>query len=195
MKGSGAGLYWREAPSRDLVALLDRCDADHVLVGPGRDPDGAEISTVFAARFKTALADLEDDLGMPGRSGSSLEGWGRRTLDELPVAVSGDARIRIAPAISEDMVPVGVVLLEKDARLETPRIKGVFTGPTLCLDRAWRGRGYGSALVAARLIMDEWLPTWDHDTPGYSPAGAATARAGAKMVLGMGRYPTSGPSF
>ena len=59
---------------------------------------------------------------------------------------------------------------------------GLFSGADLVVAQEFRGRGIGSALVATRLLHDGGLPTWEHDEPAYTPAGAACVVRGLWVV-------------
>ena len=69
---------------------------------------------------------------------------------------------------------------------------GLFTGPTLCVRPELQGLGYGRALVAARLMREGAPPTWGHDTPGYSPDGAATVRGARALLFALAAEPRAG---
>ncbi|PTX52377.1 hypothetical protein IQ03_01167 [Gemmobacter caeni] len=166
-------MHWLAQPSPELLSLLFRLDAASVLTGPDRDPADAVIDPVFAVPFATALADLRADAGLceQGDGPDPLPLWlASLARNGPPIAASGAARLLDASA--PDGTGLGVLLLDTEPAI--PRILGIFTGSTLCVDPTLRGRGHGRALAMARLIRDESLPTWEHDTPGYSPAGVAT---------------------
>lgn len=186
-------MFWRLRPDPALIDLLARLDGEALLTGPDRDPAEAEIDPVFAAPFGTAIADLRVDAGLPrGPDGADpLPGW----LDLLdrrdPLATIGEARLHDATA--PDGAGLGVLLLQNGT--EGPDLIGLFTGPTLCVRPEHRGLGYGRALVAARLMREGALPTWGHDTPGYSPAGAATVRGARALLLALAADPQAGTSL
>jgi len=97
---------------------------------------------------------------------------------------------RLLDAVAPDGTSLGVLLLRDGTDLI-----GLFTGPTLCVRPEHWGLGYGRALVAARLMRDGGLPTWEHDTPGYSPAGAAAVRSARTLLHELASCPGPDISF
>jgi GNAT superfamily N-acetyltransferase len=74
------------------------------------------------------------------------------------------------------------------------KIVGLLLKPDLVVDRTYRGFGIGRALIAAELLLTGGIPTWEHDKPGYSPAGAATVRAGVDLARTLSPAPEESPS-
>lgn len=193
---SADNLEWRVAPTHGVRALIEDLDDDQLLVGPDRDPDEAEIDPIFATSYDQAVKDLRSDLGIGEDDEETFGAWIRTACSVDPLALSADGFVRIVPAVSDKAGVIGVVLADVSEDAETPRLLGAFTGPTLCLAPDKRGAGLGAALVAARLMEDEELPTWDHDTPGYSPAGAGAVATAARLVLDLAaekRFETPSP--
>lgn len=186
-------MFWRLRPDPALIDLPARLDGDALLTGPDRGPAEAEIDPVFAAPFGTAIADLRVDAGLPrGPDGAdSLPGWLGLLDQKAPIGTIGETRL--VDAIAPDGAGLGVLLLRSGPA--GPDLIGLFTGPTLCVRPEHRGLGYGRALVAARLMREGALPTWEHDTPGYSPAGAATVRGARSLLLALAAEPQAGTSL
>lgn len=77
---------------------------------------------------------------------------------------------------------------------EDERMVGLLLRPDLVVDRTYRGFGIGRALIAAELLTTGEIPTWEHDKPGYSPAGAATVAAGIALARALAPAPEETPS-
>jgi GNAT superfamily N-acetyltransferase len=185
-------MRWFAHPSPDLLSLLFRLDAASVLTGPDRDPAEAVIDPVFEAPFASALADLRADAGLPGNGPDPVPPWVAGLARDGALIAASD-EVRLLDATAPDGTGLGVLLVDTGSR--APNVIGLFTGPTLCVDPKLRGRGYGRALAMARLIRDEALPTWEHDRPGYSPAGAATVASALSALRRMAPEEGLNPSF
>lgn len=191
---SGAGhlssRVWRCAPSEDLVARLSEMSPDQLLVGPDRDISDLEVNDIFGARFDVALRDLMQDAGIErGDPRVLLQAVTTPLCDYATRMFHGSEILMEAP---EDEIRIagcdfGTLLLQRRADEALARISGMFWGATLVIDpvSGLRGLGYGRDLVAARLIQDERLPTWDLDTPSYSHLGALTAQSAARAILNL----------
>lgn len=182
---------WRSAPSATLMTLLDQLDGDALLAGPGRDLDEVVIDRVFAKPFHEALQDFCVDAGIPREPsrlqpiGTPLEARLIEIAEGPAIAESERDEVKIVEAFSHEDIPLGVVALQRRLGSEGWRLAGLFTGATLAVEPTIKGFGIGHALVMARLIMDEALPTWDHDKPAYSPGGAATIASARRRLLEM----------
>lgn len=157
--------------------MIDELQGDAILSGPGRDAGDAVIDPVFAVDFPIALADHCVEAGIADNS-TSLEAWAGH-------AWSHAERLWSMPDFDTCIIPGssgGVMALRRDGS-EGASIRGVFTGSTLCVDSRSRGLGIGRDLVVARLIQDEALPTWSHDKPGYSPAGAGAVFSARSWLM------------
>ena len=168
---------WRITPSGDLISLMERLDPDCYLVGPGRTPEEADIDPVFHKGLTAAIGDLQVDLCCHKRSFVliDLHDWQPADIFQSdPVARDDIFQLTIGE------IETGVVLLEHHGELA--RIRGLFTGPTLVVDAELRANGFGRDLVTARLLVCDGLPTWDHGTPAYTPAGAAAVRSGCRTI-------------
>lgn len=182
---------WHVAPTAALKTLVAGLDDETILSGPdGRNPRHYEISSCFASSFRSALDDFMTDMEIaPGEPGtlqqaihSPLNRFASQAWETGQLFMDApDDDIRI---VGCDM---GVLLLRKMSDPDHARISGLFCGSTLVIDRFDNLRffGLGRDLVIARMIQDEWLPTWDHDKPGYSDAGAMTVRAARHEIAAM----------
>jgi GNAT superfamily N-acetyltransferase len=182
---------WPIAPSLALTALLEELEGDAMLAGPGRDLDEVVIDRVFAKPFHEALQDFCVDAGIPGEPsrlqpiGTPLEARLVEVAQGPAIAESVRDEVKIVEAFSHEDVSLGVVALQRRLGGEGWWLAGLFTGATLSVEPTIQGFGIGRALVMARLILDESLPTWDHDEPAYSPGGAATIAAARRRLLEM----------
>jgi hypothetical protein len=143
-----------------LPSFLDLSE-DQILVGPGRDPEEAVIDPIFGKDVDWILRDAaadEPELLAP--------------VEGAPVTPS-----ERAPGFSFQEVEGGVLLRDPEGD-----IAGLFLGRDLALDEDLRGRGLGAELVLERLLRFEDLPTWWHDEPAYSPAGAVAVRSAWRMA-------------
>jgi len=127
---------------------------DEFLKGPGNEDAEIVIDRIFAKKLPAVLSDIGED-------------------DPDALAVSDWQMTRGSPS---DVRPgfrfVGIstgVLLVDDRR----RIVGAYAGSDLVLRTALHGFGLGRELVLERALRDGSIPVWDHDRPGYSPAGLA----------------------
>lgn len=179
---------WHVSPSENLIDLINRL-GDGILAGPDRAPDDVDEDAIFATTFRNALADFAHDAGLPpGQPLAQSIGtpfanhvdslWNERLIFE-----SCHDELRIVEARTVDHGPLGVVALRRRAGGYGCRIVGLCTGMTLAVEREAQGLGIGKALVMARLIVDERLPTWDLDIPAYSPRGAMTVCSAAAALL------------
>lgn len=121
---------------------LSRIDHRTVLSGPCRDPSCVVISEIFGKSLSSALVDAS----------------------RLQVHAHDSHRFQDHTIFR---ISSGYFAVHIDGCLS-----GIFTGCDLSVAVAFRNRGLGRYLVQKRLLDDDWLPTWDHDEPGYSPEGA-----------------------
>jgi GNAT superfamily N-acetyltransferase len=178
--------------------MLNELDDENVLVGPDRDPEDADVDRMFGSEFSTSLRDCLFDADHHGddirdKSEEDLIALLLNCGDfENPIIEIDDANL-IIPILASEGYEIGAMGVQRQEDL-TWDATGIFFGPTLVVQRKYQGQGIGKALVAARLLKDGALLTWEHDTPGYSPAGEGTVIAGldlAKDLLG----PAPGPKI
>jgi len=181
--------------SNNFCEMMLQIYPDQVLMGPDRDEDDVDIDPIMAATFQTAMEDFCTDAEIL-RNGLKITPGSpemRATVDnvlskEEPLLTTSDGT-RIVKAYAKDGYSIGVAAIAP--REEKPgafRLAGLFTGCTLCVNGPERGRGIGKALVMARFILDGDLPTWEHDTPGYSPAGAGVIEDAASDLAEIASY-------
>lgn len=170
---------------RQLTVTRDFCETmlllypEQILSGPGRDADDIFIDPIFAATFPKAMEDFCADAEIqrvvseltPHSPEIHLETNGNMAWRE-PILLLPDGG-RVVEALATDGHPIGVAaIMPREDDINTFQLAGLFTGSALCVNDPMRGHGIGKALVIARFLLDEELPTWEHDTPAYSPAGA-----------------------
>lgn len=169
----------KTAISDSFIVMIEGLDEDTVLCGPDRDSHDVIIDDIMASEFDGALQDFCSDANIKSRE--DLQSHIQDTLSKQdPIAVvQGGAECIIVPAKSLDDWDWGVLALARD-KSDSYRITGLFTGPTLCVDPDMRG--LGKALVVSRFIRDGELPTWHHDEPGYSNAGASVIQKSLQSI-------------
>lgn len=181
---------WRTGPSAGLASLMSRLTDDSILSGPDRAPDDYYVDDILASTFKEALNDLMVDHEIDPQ----IEGYLPQAINQPLNAFASDLfhNGQVLLEVPQDEIRIvscetGVLLLQSMAHTQHAKICGMLSGSTLAIDpiSGLRGLGYGRDLVIARLIQDEALPTWDHDKPGYSYAGAQTVRAAHSALLSM----------
>lgn len=159
------------------------------LAGPYCSPNRVSIDPVFgksvdlilrAAGEELEIDALVADIGLDHSPTSPLSVFTREKLSPqlsiLETSENQNLRIIEFPgAVS------GMVALERISEDEE-RIRGIFFGPDLSVCPLYQNNGIGSALVAATLLVDGSIPTWDHDKPGYSPSGAWTVQKGLDLA-------------
>lgn len=176
---SSEGLAW---DPDGLERILD-LDEETVLSGPNRPTEDVDIDPVFASSWDISIPDFLSDHGRnhaaPWREESWIKSLARSPLVPLPEGIVPSG-IRIV----RDPEGMGVLAFTKASQVTEPQMVGQYHGSNLIVRDDMRGSGIGSALVAARLFEDGALPCWDHDTPGYSPAGAAAHASGLRRLQG-----------
>lgn len=174
------------ASACEMVAALT---PETVLAGPGGRPDRVVIDRVMAKPFAELEADLMTRVGTPRVMDGSLpqavttpfHGW----IQDL--AASSDPLIllddcgRIVSLQDAEGDIQGFAALLGDG-IDNWHLRGMILDCDLSVDPVNQGHGIGRALVAAQLLYGEGLPTWEHDKPGYSPAGAATVFSGLALA-------------
>lgn len=170
-------MIWCRTPSAQLVETFRHLDPSRFLVGPGRDPDEADIDPVFHKGLPAAIGDFQADMTrfLPYAALLDFADWAPKQVFDAEVVAENDSL-----QLTLEQTDTGVILLEHQDDLVC--IRGLFTGPTLAVDEDYRGFGLGRDLVAARLLVEEELPLWRHGTPAYTPAGAVTVRSGCALV-------------
>lgn len=167
-------MFAKITPSKPFMESLADLDEVSVLHGPYHEPDAVVIDPVMGHRFDTALADFCVDAGLSADAATNGELTDyvdrlmadRAAIGRLP---SGEILFAAPGPYGWD---IGVIGVCPEAEGTGPQIVGLFTGANLCVAPDHRGRGLGRALTITRMLMDEGLPTWEHDSPCYSPEGA-----------------------
>lgn len=152
----------RISPSHDFVETVGTLDVVSVLHGPFNDPGRVVIDPCMGHDFREIHAEY---LRVHGPGAGPERPFSGDLLAEIP----GVARI-LASNDAQGM-NLGTIALTP-GKDDPPQMLGLFHGPDLCVRPSSRGRGIGHALVLTRMLIEEGLPTWDHDKPGYTPAGA-----------------------
>lgn len=173
--------------SFDQVADLTDLDAETVLCGKGGDPDRVVVDPVFAKTFASVEADLIHHLGirrdpdvLPQAVGTAFRAWIDWAATADPILLMDGGWGRVCEMTGPDGETVG---LGDD--LDGYRLVGMLYDCDLVVQDAYRGRGIGRAIIAARLITYGDLPTWDHDKPGYSPGGEACVWSGLRLAQAL----------
>ena len=194
---------WHIAPSAEFARLLEDL-GDGILAGPDRAPEDYEEDPIFAKPFGEALSDFRVDAGLvaggplPQSIGTPFAAYIDGLWEGRLICESPHDELRIVEAVSPEGLRLGVIALQRRAGGDGARAVGLFTGVTLAVERESQGFGIGRALVMARLLLDERLPTWDLDTPAYSVGGAETvlSAAGALRAMALSAEaatPSAGP--
>ncbi len=173
-------------------SIVEKMSSSNVLAGPDRGYDEFVIDVVFETQFETALRDCLYD----ATSGDIPAAAVRWDITEMKSIIlnnhleTENVIIRSDGSVPFDVVPIkdsegwemGLVALGVSDPSHPAELIGMFSGSTLVVSPEYRQQGVGKALIASRLIYDDWLPTWDHDKPGYSPMGAETVKAGLDLA-------------
>ena len=187
-RSAAANRVWHIQPSASLLAMISEMSGDQILVGPDRDPGDLDIDDVFGSTFNDALRDLMTDAGIDRGDPRVLLQAVTTPLCDYATRMFHDGEL-LMEVVEDELRLVGcdfgTLLLQRMADESLARISGMFWGSTLILDpvSGLRGHGYGRDLVMARLMKDESLPTWEHDTPAYSHIGSETVKSAARAIL------------
>jgi GNAT superfamily N-acetyltransferase len=194
---------WKSGPGLDQPQHVQEISTEELLCGPGGDPARVQIWDGFAKPFETSLQELAESVGrtdwgtgpMIQQVTSPLRVWiaEHLTPQVTLLETSGQDQVRIVPVPGPDGTEIGLAALMRTPN-DDERIVGLLLRPDLVVDKLYRGFGIGRALIAAELLSNGGIPTWDHDKPGYSPAGAATVRAGVNLARTLAPVPEETPS-
>ncbi len=188
--GDVVPLAWHMTPTAELARLLEDL-GDGILAGPDRAPEDYEEDPIFAKPFGEALSDFRVDAGLvaggplPQSIGTPFAAYIDGLWEGRLICESPHDELRIVEAVSPEDLGLGVIALQRRMGGDGCRATGLFTGVTLAVEREAQGFGIGRALVMARLLLDESLPTWHLDTPAYSPLGAKTVLSAAGALRAM----------
>jgi len=196
-------MLWKSGPGLGQPHQIPEISDEELLCGPGGDPARVHIWDGFSKPFETSLQELAESVGrtdwgtgpMVQQVTSPLRAWIAETLSSQPsiIETSGQDEVRIVPVLGPDGLDIGLAALMR-APNDDERIVGLLLRPDLAVERCYRGVGIGRALIATELLLTGGIPTWDHDKPGYSPAGAATVRAGVALARTIAPTPEKTPS-
>lgn len=174
--------------------LIEGLDDITVLVSPERDPADLVVDPILAKDFGEVLDGLAEHLGIPltdvpGALRQHVDAPIRHWIDEQlmrhpPLMEFDDDYGVIISMVDAEGFEIGLAALRGDP-MDGYKIRGLLFGADLVVDPLHRGMGLGSSLVAASLLYNEGLPTWDHDEPGYSPAGEICVRRGLELAQKM----------
>lgn len=195
-------MSWKIGSGLDQPQQVAEISDAELLCGPGGDPARVHIWDGFAKPFETSLQELAESVGrtdwgtgpMIQQVTSTLRAWIAEQLTPQPslLETTGQDEVRIVAIPGPDGVDLGLAALMRTAN-DDERIAGLLLRPDLVVDRTYRGLGIGRALIATELLLTGGIPTWDHDKPGYSPAGAATVRAGVDLARTLAPVPEEAP--
>lgn len=196
-------MSWKPGSGLDQPQHVPEIPAEELLCGPGGDPARVHIWDGFAKPFETSLQELAESIGrtdwgtgpMIQQVTSPLRAWIAEHLTPQPslLETTRQDEVRIVAIPGPDGVDLGLAALMRTAN-DDERIAGLLLRPDLVVDRTYQGLGIGRALIATELLLTGGIPTWDHDKPGYSPAGAATVRAGVDLARTLAPEPEEAPS-
>jgi len=196
-------MSWKIGPGLGQPLQVPEISDAELLCGPGGDPDRVHIWDGFAKPFETSLQELAESVGrtdwgtgpMIQQVTSPLRAWIAEYLSPRPALLetTGQYEVRIVQVPGQDGDEIGLAALMRTAN-DDERIAGLLLRPDLVVDRTYQGLGIGRALIATELLLTGGIPTWDHDKPGYSPAGAVTVRAGVDLARTLSPGPDEAPS-
>lgn len=151
--------------TRALQSLREMSEAEF-LGGPGREEVDIVVDEIFANTLEHALEALSYDANIPLEDGRSplQDKW-------TELGLCGNFSLR-EPEDPTGCYAPGIIAIHMD----TGMICGAYVGCSLAVDPDYRSQGLGTALVMLRFLVEESLPLWDHDTPGFSPQGDAVHR-------------------
>lgn len=177
-------------------SLVEGLDDITVLVSPERDPADVVVDPILAKDFTEVLDDLAAHLGapladVPGALRQHVDAPIRHWVDDqvqqnAPLMEFDDSYGLVILMTDREGHEIGLAALRGDP-MDGYKIRGLLFGADLVVDPLHRGMGLGSSLVAASLLYNESLPTWDHDEPGYSPAGEICVRRGLVLARNLAR--------
>lgn len=179
------------ASAREMVATLT---PETILAGPGGRPDRVVIDPVMAKPFSELEADLMTRVGTPRVMDGSLpqavttpfHNWIQDLAASADPLILLDDCGRIVSLQDPEGEIQGFAALLGDG-IDSWHLRGMILDCDMAVDPADRGHGIGRALVATQLLYGEGLPTWEHDKPGYSPAGAMTVLRGLELAQRLSR--------
>lgn len=166
--------------------LIADLDAETVLCGPGGDPGRVVIDDIMAKTWDDMIMNLCDHFEIPLHEGGQLRGaidtplwvWTQKLRREGGLVGRQDDGYGCLVPLPDDK---GITHLAGDD-MDGFRIDGLLFECDLCVDPLARGFGIGSMIVATALLKFGELPTWHHDKPGYSHAGAGAVRSGLNIA-------------
>lgn len=166
--------------------LLSDLDAETVLCGPGGDPDRIVIDDLMAKTWQDTLSNLCDHFEIPPHQGKRLRSsidtplwvWTQKLRYEGEIIGHQDDGYGFLMALPDDK---GIAHITGDD-MDGFRLDGLLLECDLCVDPLARGFGIGSMIIATALLKFGELPTWHHDKPGYSHAGAGAVQSGLSLA-------------
>jgi GNAT superfamily N-acetyltransferase len=196
-------MSWKSGPGLGQTQQVPEIPDEELLCGPGGDPARVQIWDGFAKPFETSLQELAESVGrtdwgtgpMIQQVTSPLRVWIPEQLTPQPslIETTGQDEVRIVAIPGPDGFDLGLAALMRTPN-DDEKIVGLLLKPDLVVDRTYRGFGIGRGLIATELLLAGGVPTWDHDKPGYSPAGAATVSAGVDLARTLAPAPEETPS-
>jgi GNAT superfamily N-acetyltransferase len=177
----------------DQLQNLEDMSSDQVLAGINGDVDRVVIDDVFKSSYKLVCQDYFNSVGVSLETGGALfqarntPTWNyvqSHLVGQEAILSNNELGVKIVDLIDQDGAVCGLAaLLDTQIGDDTYRIRGLLYGSTLVVDPLYRNFGIGKQLVLARMLTCGDLPTWDHDTPGYSYGGAETVKSAHNEFL------------
>ena len=173
-----------------VQSLIEGLDDVTVLTGPGGREDRLVIDQCMGKCFDDVLKAYSEAMGVKHHEGGILpQAVGTDLAHFVTEKVSTRPLVAEIPDFEGRIVEIespegesGLAFLIRRSDPEEWRIDGFIWGCDLSVNQSLRGLGIGRMLVAAQLLHNGTLPTWEHDKPSYSHGGAMTVRSALRAL-------------
>jgi GNAT superfamily N-acetyltransferase len=140
----------QKSPSQIAEVFQNLLTCEQFLCGPDGDDRELDVDHIFSKRFSKVIREA---LAYDPNSLDPQEG-------SIPTPSD------IAEGYTFEEVKIGLVL-----RSPSGDIVGGYLSCDLSLDEEHQGQGLGAEIIIEYFLRNDGIPTWDLDTPAYSPAG------------------------